>query len=96
MMSTVGVRTVIRMGGGPAQIPDEFVDSLQAREVDGLIALPSTPFEVGQKIRLKGGPMEGIVADIIELRDSDRVVVLMDLLRQPVKVQVSADMIVPA
>ena len=42
------------------------------------------------------GPFSGLVGTIIDMNDKDRLVVLMNLLSRPVKVQIAARMVVPA
>jgi transcriptional antiterminator RfaH len=61
-----------------------------AREVDGVILKPEKAYTVGQQVKVNGGPFDGVVATIIAMDEKDRLVVLMDLLNQSVKVKVSA------
>ena len=93
--STVGVRGIIKHGDAPANLDDDFIAALRAREVDGVIARPSQPFAIGQHVRLSSGPFDGFAAKIIELSDRDRVIVLLDLLNQQVKATVTLDKISP-
>ena len=95
MLSTYGVRTLVRCGDRLSLIEDAFVKSLQARELDGVIARPASPYSVGQQVRLAGGAFDGLVATIIEMDDRDRLTVLMDLLNRPVKVKVDERQISP-
>jgi transcriptional antiterminator RfaH len=91
LLSTFGVRTVVRNGDKLSLMPQSFVDALRAREIDGAITRPTSPYQVDQEIRLVAGPFEGIVAKIIALDDNDRLVVLMNLLNRPVKVKVDGE-----
>ena len=50
----------------------------------------------GQQVRLAGGTFDGLVASILELDEKDRLVVLLELLRRPVKVKVDARWVAPA
>ena len=90
IMSTYGVKTIVYQGTRPALLDDALVAGLKAREVDGVIQLPEKPFEVGQSVSLRGGPMDGLVARIIDMRPNDRIVVLLDLLNRPVRTVVNA------
>jgi len=89
ILSTFGVRTLVQFGDQLGYVDGGLIDSLKSREVDGVIRKPSEPYRVGQKIRLHGGPFDGLVATIIEMDEKDRLIVLMDLLSQSVKVRVS-------
>lgn len=95
MLSTLGVRTVVRCGDRLSLIDDAFIRSLKDREVDGSVARPVSPYHVGQEVRLAGGAFDGLVATIIEMDEQDRLTVLMDLLNRPVKVKIQERQISP-
>lgn len=90
VLSTVGVRTLVRSGEHPSRLDARFIEALRAREADGVIVAPATPYEAGQKIRIADGPFDGTVATIIALDEKDRLIVLMDILNRPVRVRVDA------
>lgn len=90
ILSTFGVRELVRCGDRPSFVDDALIASLKAREVDGVIAKPARPYRVGQQVRMSAGPFEGLVATIIEMDEKDRLTVLMDLLKQSVRVKVTA------
>lgn len=90
ILSTTGVRSLVRFGTEPGTISGAFIASLRAREVSGRIVRPDTPFKPGDPVRLIGGPFDGLVAEILELADRDRLIVLMRLLNQTVKVKVES------
>lgn len=93
ILGTVGVRSVLRDGEGPAILPRGFVESLKAREVDGAIGKAAAPLEPGQTITIDGGVFDGFIGEILELQDRDRVLVLLNLLNQQTKVRVDAKML---
>ena len=95
MLSTFGVRSVLRCGDRLSFIDDGFIKSLKAREIEGVITRPSGPYRVGQDVRLSGGAFDGMVATIIAMDERDRLTVLMDLLNRPVKVKVDERQISP-
>jgi transcriptional antiterminator RfaH len=99
ILSTIGVRTLVRFGDRPALIEEAFIQSLRDREVESVIvrpARPARPYQVGQQVRLHGGPFDGVVATILSLDEKDRLVVLMDLLQRGVQARVTADQVSPA
>lgn len=87
MASTIGVRRVIAFGEKPCLLSEDFISSLRAREVEGAITKPVSPYSLGQKISLTGGAFEGLVATIIAMDEKQRLVVLLDLLNQSVRVR---------
>jgi transcriptional antiterminator RfaH len=48
---------------------------------------PVSPYSVGQSVRLTGGAFEGLVATIIDMDEKQRLIVLLDLLNQSVRVR---------
>jgi transcriptional antiterminator RfaH len=90
LLSTIGVRALVMAGSKPANLPAGFVESLKAREIDGCIGRPEMPFQIGQLVTIQGGPFDGLICQIIDMRERDRVVVLLDLLSQQTRVTVAA------
>jgi transcriptional antiterminator RfaH len=95
ILGTYGVRSIVRNGEVPAMLPAEFVEGLKSREIDGAIRKPENPFQPGQPVAICGGPFDGLVGQILELRENDRVLLLLDLLNQQAKVYVGADLLSP-
>ncbi|MGF1649333.1 MAG: transcription termination/antitermination protein NusG [Hyphomicrobiaceae bacterium] len=90
MLSTYGVRTVICMGDAPGTIDGAFIETLRSREVDGVVCSKPSDFDVGQTVKISAGPFEGLVGQIVELRDKDRVGILLDLLNNRIKAHLPA------
>jgi transcriptional antiterminator RfaH len=95
ILGTYGVRSIVRNGEVPAVLPAEFVEGLKSREIDGAIRKPENPFQPGQAVAIRSGPLDGLVGQILELRENDRVLLLLDLLNQQAKVHVGADLLSP-
>lgn len=93
ILSTAGVRTLVRNGDRPALLAPELVAALKAREVDGAVTRPSSPFQVGQSVRIAGGALDGLVARIVEMDEKERLVVLLDLLGGPIRAKLTTDQV---
>lgn len=91
ILSTIGVRTLVRCGDELSFLDDGFIEALKSREVDGAIVRPENAYAIGQEVRIAGGPFDGLIARIVEMAERDRLVVLMDLLNQSVRVKVKAE-----
>ena len=91
ILSTYGVRTLVRFGDQLSYIGDGFIAALRRREVEGAIVKPESPYVIGQSVRLSTVGFDGIVAQIIAIDEKNRLTVLLDLLGRAVKVQVPAD-----
>ena len=78
---TRGVKKVVGTQEGPIPIPEEVLDALKAREVDGLIELlkyGEEP-ELGDEIEVVEGPLKGLKGIFKrELSDTDRVLILLN------------------
>lgn len=96
LLSTRGVRSLVRCGDQLSFLDRAFVDALKAREVGGAIVRPDRPYHIGQQVKVAAGAFEGLVATIIDMDEKDRLVVLLDLLSRPVKVRVHANAVAEA
>ena len=95
MLSTRGVRALIRCGDRLSLIDDSFVQGLKAREEDGVIVRPESPYRIGQQVRVAGGPFDGLVATIIAMHERQRLTVLLSLLSRAVKVHIDEPRLSP-
>jgi transcriptional antiterminator RfaH len=93
ILSTIGVRSLLTMGERPGYLDTGFIQSLKAREINGAIARPENDFSVGQRVQITGGPFDGLVASIIQMDERDRLTLLLDLLKRPVKVKIETSKI---
>jgi transcriptional antiterminator RfaH len=96
VLGTYGVRSLVCHGDTPALVPEGFVESLQSREESGIIRRPDKPLEPGQDVIVNGGPFDGLAGQILEIRERDRILLLLDLLNRRARVHVDAGLLVPA
>jgi transcriptional antiterminator RfaH len=95
ILGTQGVKSVVRSGEQPSLLCGSFIDELKAREVQGVVRKPSDPLEVGQRVTVQGTAFDGLVGHIIELRDKDRVMILLELLDKQTRVQLRTENLSP-
>lgn len=93
--STFGVRSVIQFGEQVAVLQDAFIQSLKEREQNGAIPSQINALKVGQSVRITEGPFDGLIARIIEMKDADRLTVLMSMLGGAVRVRLDSDDVQP-
>src|ERR1700751_1254002 len=93
ILSTVGVTDVVRAGDEPALVPTEIVTAIRERESAGSFdRLDSRQMlRLGELVRVTTGALEDMVGRLVELRDQDRVVVLLELLGRAVPAQLRAE-----
>jgi len=88
---TVGVREILTNGDTPLAVPDRIIDEIRAREDEtGAVKLVVPTFARGQVVRLLEGPMADVNGLFEEMRDENRVVLLVSLLGRKVRMQVPA------
>ena len=95
ILSTYGVRTLVRCGDRPSLLDQRFIRALQAREVDGAVVRPPVPYQIGQQVQVVVGPFEGLVATILSLDEKNRVTVLLDLMNRRVKAHLDGAQVMP-
>jgi transcriptional antiterminator RfaH len=88
--STVGVRALVMSGETPGKLPAGFVEDLKAREVNGSICKPAAPFQAGQHVTIRGGAFDSLIGQIVEMKENDRALVLLDLLNRQTRVHIDA------
>lgn len=95
ILSTTGVRTLVRFGDEPATLDHRFIARLKAREEDGAVVRPAVPYQVGQDVQIEGGPFDGLVARILSLDDKDRIVVLLEVMNRGVRARLDSRQVSP-
>ncbi len=94
--STIGVTQLVRFGNVPAQVPEDLVSILQAREdADGIQELPQPDFQRGDTVRIVDGAMAGFEAIYYAKTGKERVILLLDIVGRSAPVQLNADSIEP-
>lgn len=85
---TFGVARLVCHGAEPAAVPQGIVEQLTARENDeGLIPVEAPPFRRGERLRIISGAMADCLGLFERMADRDRVILLLDLLGQKVRVE---------
>ena len=89
--STIGVNGIVCHGNVPIPVPEELIDSLKSKEDShGTIVLGSAmAFNRGDRVRITSGQFQGIEAMFAEMKDADRVVLLLSMMHSSWSVVVS-------
>lgn len=95
IMGTYGVKSLVLSGETPGLLDGGYIAAMRAREEGGLIREAGPALTVGQDVTIQGGPLDGMVGRIIELKDRERVLLLLNLLDRQAKTTVPSDMITP-
>ncbi len=95
ILSTHGVRTIVRAGEELSFVEGGFIACLKAREIEGAIVRPACPYHVGQRVEITTGPFDRLVATIIAMDEKDRLVVLLEMMNRTIKVKVDGASVAP-
>ena len=98
ILSTVGVTDIVRAGDEPTLVAAKIVTVIRERENAGAFdRLDSRQLlRLGDLVRVTTGAFEDMVGRLVELRDQDRIVVLLELLGRAVRAQLRAEVVEPA
>ncbi len=95
ILSTIGVSDIVRTGEEPTPVPAEIVTAIREREdssaFDRLDCRQA--LKLGELVRVTAGAFEDMVGRLVELRDQDRIVVLLELLGRAVRAQLRAEVV---
>jgi transcriptional antiterminator RfaH len=93
ILSTIGVTDVVRAGDEPTPVPPEVIAAIREREEIGAFDRldPRQALRLGGPVRVTAGAFEDMVGRLVELRDHDRVVVLLELLGRAVPAQLPTE-----
>lgn len=95
--STIGVSRLVCAGDSPTAISDDLIADLKRRETGGFIQLQQRPrYRVGDKLRVLDGAFADCFGLYDGMPDSDRVIILLDLLGRKVRVMLDMDAVVAA
>jgi transcription termination/antitermination protein NusG len=88
VLGTPGVARFVSVNGRPAEVPNCDIESLQRGVTNGIHAEPHPYLKVGQKVRIKRGPLAGAEGILIRKKDKLRVVLSVHLIMRSVAAEV--------
>lgn len=90
-----GVVRLVGFDGRPTPLPDTEIESLRSGLSARLRAEPHPFLTVGRRVRITGGPFEGLEGILKKKKSSLRVVVSLSLIQRSVAVDVEATDVTP-
>jgi len=95
LLTVPGFLYIVSAGADPIPIDEAEIARIRAVVRSGLPALSCRALVVGQRVRLKSGPLTGLEGLLLPGGKQNRVYVGVTLLRQGVSVEVDSDWILP-
>jgi transcription antitermination factor NusG len=95
ILEVPGVLSLVGFGRNPAPLPDFEIEAL--RSALGYRKIEPHPYlVVGERVRIKAGPMTGMEGVLLRKKSNFRVVLALDAIMQCVAAEVDADDLEPA
>jgi transcription antitermination factor NusG len=96
VLRTVGVRKFVGMRGMGDPIPDNQIDSVRAIVSKGVPFCPSAFINVGQRVRVRGGSLEGVEGIVTSVNGDKSLVISVDLIQKSLAIRITGFAIEPA
>jgi transcriptional antiterminator RfaH len=91
---TRGVHNVVSFGGSPAPVDDDIIELLQAQVDQNGVVKMREELKCGDKVVIKGGPLRNLMGIFErELKESERVLVLLTAISYQGHLVVSRDLL---
>jgi transcription antitermination factor NusG len=95
ILITPGVQSIVGFGKAPTPVSDAEVDALRKVIASGAAAEPHAYLSIGQRVRILEGSLTGLEGVLIDLKNSWRIVLSVELLRRSVAVEIDRAAIAP-
>jgi transcription antitermination factor NusG len=88
VLQTQGVLQWVRSNGEPAVVPDGEIENIKTALEEGLSASPCEYPQIGQRVRLRSGCLQGVEGVLVERKGERKLVIAIQLIQQAVAVSV--------
>jgi transcription antitermination factor NusG len=90
VLQVPGVVRFVSFNGRPACLENTEVESIKNAVVAGVKAAPHPYLKIGQKVRVKYGPLAGMTGILVRKKDKFRLVISLDLIMRSVAAEIQA------
>jgi transcription antitermination factor NusG len=90
-----GVAHLVGFAGTPVALPDAEIETLLASLKGGVAPQPHPFLTVGRRVRVKAGPLAGLIGTLIEKKNRFRLVISIELIQRSLAVQIDAQDVEP-
>jgi transcription antitermination factor NusG len=96
VISVPGVIRILSFNGVPARLDEAEIENIRLCQQRGALVESRPLFEVGERVRVKSGVLEGLVGFVSRCKDERRLIVPLSHINQSLAVQVDIDLLEPA
>jgi transcription antitermination factor NusG len=93
LLTTPGLLYIVGRGKTPEPVEESEIQAIHSISASGLPYAPSQSLVIGQKVRLKAGPLAGLEGVLTRIGNQFRLHISVTLLQRSVSVEVDADSI---
>jgi transcription antitermination factor NusG len=95
VLRTAGVVRIVGFGQKDAEVPAAQIESLRRLTEDGAQLHPHRYLRIGQRVKVASGALAGVEGILVRIRKQDRLVVVVDAIRQAVAVELAGYEVIP-
>jgi transcription antitermination factor NusG len=88
VLQTPSVARLVGFGGQPTPLPEQEIDSLRRGLTHDMLIEPHPYLKVGQRVRVKTGPLQGLEGLLLRRKKTSRFVISLDLIMRSVAVEI--------
>ena len=93
--SLSSVADIVGFGGEKATVPDCQVQAIRQLGESGMQAAPFPYLREGALVRVRRGPLTGVMGRLVKVKKSYRLVISLELLSRSVAVEIPAEIVEP-
>jgi transcription antitermination factor NusG len=95
VLKTEGVYRIVSFGSEPAAIDEQEIAAIRHAVDSGLRLRPHPYLTAGQRVRIEGGPLQGVEGIVTDVRRRDRLVLSVNLLQRALSVDIDSAWVAP-
>jgi transcription antitermination factor NusG len=95
MRSIPGIIRIVSFGGRPGPVPEEDIEALKRLARTDRDVRPFSYLNVGQKVQVVAGPLQGLTGIITEFKKRCRLVIAVDMIMKSVAVEIKESEVAP-
>lgn len=95
VLATFGLIDIVRSGTEPAPVDASEIEAIRRVVNSPLFTEPYAGLVRGQRVMMSGGPLNGLMGTLIDIRKDLRLVLTVELLQRSVLVEIEREWVVP-
>lgn len=90
VVSTPHVVRIVGYAGKPSPIEEAEIDALKTVERSGTTSQPCSYLRMGERVRIKSGPLAGVIGILAQIRNERRLLLSIDAIMKSISVDAAA------